>query len=143
MQRRKIPLFPHPPSGGQLMVKTLLSIFIAVGLLAAAAVFEEIFVSKQFDKFGVALESLDMKVRNETASRSDAETVRTLWEEEKKVLHIVVPHRDIGYVDYWLGEAISLVETKNYDEALSKIDVLLSICEQIPQTYRITFENVF
>lgn len=143
MQRRKVPLLPRSPSGGQFMVKTLLSIFIALGLLAAAAIFEEIFVDKQFDKFEAALETLDVKVRNETASRGDAESVRTLWEEEKKVLHIVIPHRDIGYVDYWLGEAVSLIETKNYDDALSKIDVLLTICEQIPETYRITFENVF
>ena len=125
------------------MVKTILSVAITLALLIGAAIFEEIFVSREFEKFAGALETLDEKVREESSARGDAESVRTLWEREKKVLHIVIPHRDIAYVDYWLGEAVSLIETKPYDEALSKIDVLLTICKQIPQTYRITFENVF
>ena len=70
-----------------------------------------------------------------------ADSVRTLWESEKKLLHVVIPHTDISYVDYWLSEAVSLIETENYADAQSKIEVLLVLCRQIPQTYRITFEN--
>ncbi len=125
------------------MVKTLLSIFITLGILIAAAYFEQLFVDKQFDKFETALQTLDKKTRAENATRTDAENVRILWENEKKILHIVIPHNDISYVDYWLSEAVSLIETKSYVDALSKIEVLLTICRQIPQTYRITFENVF
>ena len=125
------------------MVKTLLSIFITLGLLIGAAWGEQFFVDRQFDKFEGALQTLDKKVREETAVRGDAESVRALWEGEKKVLHIVIPHTDISYIDYWLGEAVSYVESQNYVDALSKIEVLLVLCKQIPQTYRITFENVF
>ena len=125
------------------MVKTMLSILITLGLLIGAAFFEQYFVDRQFDKFETALHSLDEKVRDETAVRGDAESVRTLWESEKKVLHVVIPHTDISYVDYWLSEAVSLIETENYTDAQSKIEVLLVLCRQIPQTYRITFENVF
>ena len=60
-------------------------------------------------------------MRDEEANRTDAETVKTLWEDEKRKLHAVIPHNDISYIDYWLGEAVSYVETKNYDDALSKI----------------------
>ena len=125
------------------MVKTLLSIFISLALLVGAAVFETFYVGAQFDKFGDALEALEIKVRDESATRGDAEAVRELWETEKKNLHSVIPHNDISYIDYWLGEAVSYVETKNYDDALSKIEVLITICEQIPKTYSIAFENVF
>ena len=41
------------------------------------------------------------------------------------------------------GEADGCIEAKLYPDALSKIEVLLVICEQIPQTYALTFENIF
>ena len=124
------------------MVKTLLSIFISLALLVGAAVFETFYVGAQFDKFGDALEALEIKVRDESATRGDAEAVRELWETEKKNLHSVIPHNDISYIDYWMGEAVSYIEPKNVDDALSKIEVLITICEQIPQTYSVSFENI-
>lgn len=125
------------------MVKTILSILLTLALLIGSVFIEQYFVDRQFDKFETALQTLDEKVRGETAVRGDAESVRILWESEKKLLHIVIPHTDISYIDYWLSEAVSLIETENYADALSKIEVLLVLCRQIPQTYRITFENVF
>ena len=124
------------------MVKTLLSIFISLALLVGAAVFETFYVGAQFDKFGTALETLEVKVREESATRGDAEAVRELWERENMNLHSVIPHNDISYIDYWMGEAVSYIETKNFDDALSKIEVLITICEQIPQTYSVSFENI-
>ena len=124
------------------MVKTLLSIFISLALLVGAAIFETFYVGAQFDKFGDALETLEIKVRDESATRGDAEAVRELWEAEKKNLHSVIPHNDISYIDYWMGEAVSYIETKNFDDALSKIEVLITICEQIPQTYSVSLENI-
>ena len=58
-------------------------------------------------------------------------------------LHAVIPHSDISYIDYWLGEAVSFIESEDGAQALSKIEVLLTLCEQIPQTYALTFENIF
>ena len=125
------------------MVKTVLSILISLALLVSAAVFELFYVNEQFDKFEEALSSLELKVREESANREDAEAVKIIWEHEKKNLHVVIPHNDISYIDYWLGEAVSYIETKNFDDALSKIEVLVTICRQIPQTYGVTFENIF
>lgn len=125
------------------MVKTVLSILISLALLVSAAVFELFYVNEQFDKFEEALSSLELKAREESANREDAEAVKILWEHEKKNLHVVIPHNDISYIDYWLGEAVSYIETKKFDDALSKIEVLVTICRQIPQTYGVTFENIF
>lgn len=125
------------------MVKAVLSILISLALLVSAAVFELFYVNEQFDKFEEALSSLELKVREESANREDAEAVKILWEHEKKNLHVVIPHNDISYIDYWLGEAVSYIETKKFDDALSKIEVLVTICRQIPQTYGVTFENIF
>ncbi len=125
------------------MVKTILSLLIATALLAGAAIFESYFVQNKFEKMEVALLALEDKVRVGEAHRTDAEVVKTLWDDEKRKLHAVIPHNDISYIDYWLVEAVSYVETKHYDDALSKIEVLRTICEQIPKTYSISFENVF
>lgn len=143
MQRRKIPDIPHPPAGGKLMVKTFLSILISVALLVTAAVFENFFVSSQFEKFSAAVTSLEDKVRERKATPADTDTVRTLWDSEKKLLHIVIPHGDIAYIDYWLGEAAGCIESGDYDDALSKIEVLVVICKQIPEQYSVTIENIF
>ena len=125
------------------MVKTLLSLQISALLLFGAAIGESYFVNRQFGRLDTALAALEEKVREENATRTDAETVQTLWNEEKRKLHAVIPHNDISYIDYWLGEAVSYIETKNYDDALSKVEVLLTVCKQIPKTYSISFENVF
>ena len=125
------------------MVKTLLSLLISTLLLFGAAIGESYFVNRQFGRLDTAPAALEEKVREENATRTDAETVQTLWNEEKRKLHAVIPHNDISYIDYWLGEAVSYIETKNYDDALSKVEVLLTVCKQIPKTYSISFENVF
>mgnify|MGYP005795092205 FL=1 len=125
------------------MVKTLLSLLISTLLLFGAAIGESYFVNRQFGRLDTALAALEEKVREENATRTDAETVQTLWNEEKRKLHAVIPHNDISYIDYWLGGAVSYIETKNYDDALSKVEVLITVCKQIPKTYSISFENVF
>ena len=125
------------------MVKTLLSIAISLALLLAAALFEYFYVGNTFEKFNSALHSLEQKVRAENVTREDAEAVRMLWEADKKKLHVVIPHNDISQIDYWLGETVSCIETQTYPDALSRLEVLQTICFHIPLTYRINFENVF
>ena len=125
------------------MVKTLISIAIGLLLLFGAAIGEHIFVNDRFDTLTQSVETLQTKIRKETATRNDAEAVRALWNSEKKKLHVVVPHNDISYIDYWLGETVGCIETKDYKDALSKAEVLVTICRQIPKTYSISFENVF
>lgn len=125
------------------MVKTIASILISLTLLVGAAVFETVFINTQFAEVRAALEALEEKVREESAVAADTQAVQKLWENKKEKLHAVIPHNDISYIDYWLGEADGCIEAGLYADALSKIEVLLVICKQIPQTYALTFENVF
>lgn len=87
MQGRKIPNVPHLFAGGKLMVKTLLSILISIGLLVTAAVFENFFISSQFEKFSAAIGTLEYKVREKKATPADADTVKTLWDSEKNIAY--------------------------------------------------------
>lgn len=125
------------------MVKTVLTALVSLALLGGAFAFETVFVERRFDAFAAAVEALDEKVREETATAADAEAVQEFWEHEKKQLHAVLPHGDIGYIDYWLAEAAGCIETGSYGEALSKLAVLRTVCEQIPASYGITFGNIF
>lgn len=125
------------------MVKTLLSIFISFLLLLGISIYEVYYVEKEFYDFSEQLETLYDKTDDKTANREDAEAVRISWNEKKKTLHVWVPHNDISYIDYWLSEGLSLIDTKNYDEALSKIEVLIEICKNIPSAYAFSFENIF
>ncbi len=125
------------------MVKTILSLVITFALLVSAALFENFFVNAQFEKFSAAVNSLQEKVRNQTANRADAEAVKTLWDAQKKLLHIVIPHGDIAYIDYWLGEATGCIETEDFRDAVSKIEVLVTICKQLPEQYSVSIENIF
>ena len=123
-------------------MKTLISILIALGLLVGISIFQMIYIEKEFADFSAQLEALYDKTEAQTATREDAEAVRVSWNEKKKTMHIWVPHTDISYVDYWLSEGLSLIDTKQYDQALSKIEVLIDICRKIPSSYSFSVENV-
>ena len=123
-------------------MKTLISILIALGLLIGISIFQMIYIEKEFADFSAQLEALYDKTEAQTATREDAEAVRVSWNEKKKTMHIWVPHTDISYVDYWLSEGLSLIDTKQYDQALSKIEVLIDICRKIPSSYSFSVENV-
>lgn len=125
------------------MVRTLASIFIALALLLGVSFYEIYYVDKKFGEFSEQVETLYEKVENKTATRQDAEAVRTSWNKKKESLHIWVPHTDISYIDYWLSEGLGLIYTEKYDEALSKLEVIIEICEHIPGTYTFSWENIF
>ena len=143
MQGRKIHDVPRAPAGGELVVKTLISVFITLALLVAAGIGEHFFVVSRFERLGTAVDALYDKTMQESASRADADAVKTLWEDEKKSLHILIPHADIAYIDYWLGEATGCIVTGNFADALSKLEVLAVICQQLPQQYTVSIENLF
>ncbi|MDE5728976.1 MAG: DUF4363 family protein, partial [Clostridia bacterium] len=90
----------------------------------------------------VALETLYAKIEDETATRDDGYAVRAVWEDKKSKLHMLVPHNDISYIDYWLNEACSLIYTKNYDLALGNVEVLKQIAKNLPDAYRLKWENI-
>lgn len=125
------------------MVKTILSIVLSLGILLGICIFEGSFIYKTVHGVEVSLIQLESKTKAKTATKEDALKVEAKWQDVKKVLHIFVPHNDIGYIDYWLGEAISYIESQNYDHALSKIQVLISIFEQIPEVYSLSLQNIF
>lgn len=125
------------------MVKSLSSIAVAILLLLGAALFEWFFVSDNFDEFGEELLTLYQKTENETANGEDARAVQTSWEERKESLHIWIPHNDISRIDDYMSETVRLVAEKEYKLALAKLEILIHLCECLPDTYSPALENVF
>ncbi len=124
------------------MVKSLVSMLCALAVLIAGSIYETRFVEKQFAEFDVVLDELYEKVDSEQAVKDDVLAVQKNWLDKKKVLHIFIPHNDIKEIDLWLSEAVTLVRDKEWNDAISKIEVLKELSEQIPKTFKVSFENV-
>lgn len=125
------------------MVKSLSAIAVAVLLLLGAALFEWYYVENQFRDFGDELQSLYLKIEDETANGEDAKAIQSSWETRKEHLHIWIPHNDITRVDDYLSETVRLVTEKEYTLALAKLEILLHLSECLPDTYKPGLENVF
>lgn len=124
------------------MVKSIITTLVAVALLAAGTIFENYFIQKQFSELHDNFTALYDIVDNETAEKNDVLVVQKDWLDKKKYLHAFIPHNEIKEIDLWLSESITLVEDKEWHDAISKVQVLIELSEQIPKTFKISFENI-
>ena len=124
------------------MVKTIISILVVACLLIVGSIYEQNFVNKQFDELNGVLTTLYHKIDDEIATQDDVYAVQKNWLNKKKVLHIFIPHNDIKEIDLWISESATLVRDKEWKDAISKIEVLIELTEQIPKTFVLSWENV-
>ena len=124
------------------MVKTIVSIICVAIILSVGAIYENDFVSRQFQEFNTVLCVLYEKVDDEVATQDDVYAVQKNWIEKKTYLHAYIPHNEIKEVDLWLAEAATLVRDKEWTDAISKVEVLIELSEQIPNTFRLKWENI-
>ena len=125
------------------MVKGIVSIILSLLVIAGGTWIEQRSIRKDFQTFDVILHTLEDKVEQKTAESEDVLAIQKWWIQKKSKLHAYIPHNEIKDVDHWLAESVSLVQTGDYALALSKIEVLRELCEHIPGTFRINFENIF
>ena len=124
------------------MVKTLVSMICAFVIVTAGAVFEDFFVHKQFDDFSEVLNVLYEKIENEEATEDDVLAAQDNWLLKKKNLHAFIPHTEIKEIDLWLSETITLVRDNAWGDAISKVEVLKELAEQIPKTFELRAQNI-
>ena len=125
------------------MVKTFISTIVVALLLCCLAVYESDFTKRQFEELSVVLETLYEKVDDKTAVEDDVYAVQKNWLDKERYLHIFIPHNEIKEIDLWLAESVKLVRDEKWEDALSKIEVLRELAEQIPKTFAVTLENIF
>ena len=125
------------------MVKTIISSIVVAVIVLAFALFEQWFITKNFEDFNEVLTILYEKIDGENATQEDVYAVQDNWLSKKKSLHAFIPHNDIKEIDLWLAEAVTLVRDKKWEDAISKVEVLIELSEQIPKTFTLSFENIF
>lgn len=125
------------------MVKAISYTLVALALCIGFFIFTDWYLKNQFEEFSAALDALYVKIEDETATVEDGNAVRTLWADKKEKLHIFIPHNDISYIDYWLGECCGLLKNENYELAIGKIEVLKEIAKNLPDAYTVKLENIF
>lgn len=125
------------------MVKTITTIIVTLSILIGGAIYEKHFIDKEFEQLHSVIQVVYEKINDKTAVEEDIYALQSNWLEKKKYLHIFIPHTEIKEIDLWTAETIKLVREKKWEDALSKIEVLKELTEQIPTTFTITLENVF
>ena len=124
-------------------MKNALTALAAVLLIALLSAFEGYFVRRDFKELAEILGAISDKCVTQTAGEDDGTALQTYWEEQKKNIHVFIPHNDIREMDLWISECVYYLSAKDYGEALSKIQVLIDFCSHVPGIYRFRLENLF
>ena len=125
------------------MIKTILTAIATFAIIAILSFVDIYYVNSTFDTFSTMLDSLYEKAEMGTANYEDGVAVQTFWEEKKKRLHIWTPHNAIYEIDYQLYEALGYLYLNDCEGALPKIQILLGMCENVPESFMFGLENVF
>ncbi|MBQ8308530.1 MAG: DUF4363 family protein [Clostridia bacterium] len=124
------------------MIRTIASIFVTLGLLLGVSFYEGARVKNTFERFDAVLRVLYDKTESGEVTYEDGTAAEKFWENQKKTLHIWLPHTAIQEIDYQLYEAVGYLYVGDFDSAIPKIEILLGMCENIPQSYRVSLENI-
>ena len=94
------------------------------------------------DLTDIAPISLVTASENATVTYEDGAAVEEFWENQKNTLHIWLPHTAIQEIDYQLYEAVGYLYVRDFESAIPKLEILMGMCENIPQSYRFSWENI-
>ena len=124
------------------MVKSIISTVLAIILLVSLSIIEQTIINNTFEDLKDNLKVVYQKTENQTAVKDDILAYQKFWIKKKEFLHVFIPHNEIKEIDLWIGESCTLIEYKKYEDALSKLDVVMELIEQIPKTFALRIENV-
>lgn len=124
------------------MVKSIISVIIASLILFFASLFEQYYISTTFNELKTQLVIVYNKIDDGTAVKEDVLSVQKLWISKKEKLHIFISHNEIKEIDLWIAETVTLVENNKKEDAISKIDVVIELMEQIPKSFALRVENL-
>ena len=125
------------------MVKSIVSMIIVAIILTAGVIFEINFIHGEFTGLTEETAILYDKIQGESATENDVYVLQNKWINSKEKLHAFIPHSEIKEFDLWIAETVKYVSAKEWDEALSKMEVILELEEQIPKNFEFSFANVF
>ena len=124
------------------MIKTIVSLLITIALIFGVSYYENVRVKNTFTNFSEVLETLYDKTESGKVTYEDGTAVEKFWENQKNTLHIWLPHTAIQEIDYQLYEAVGYLYVRDFESAIPKLEILMGMCENIPQSYRFSWENI-
>ena len=124
------------------MVKSIISSIVALFIIFSANAYEQHVVMDTFSTFNHNAKIVYKKTENQTAIKEDILSLQKFWIEKKHILHVFIPHNEIKEIELWLAESSTLIENEKYEDALSKLDVVIELTEQIPKTFLFKLENI-
>ncbi len=125
------------------MIRTIVSIFITLGLIIGLSGYEMYYVQTTFKSFRVLLDTVYDKTQAHTVTDNDGNSLHAFWEDKKSALHVWIPHTILQEIDYQMSEAVGFIYQDDYEGALPKIKVLIGLAEDIPEAYTLDFGNIF
>ena len=125
------------------MVKSIISMVIVAIILAVGVIYETTFIRDEFKELVVATDVLYDKIDGQSANENDVYALQTKWVDAKDKLHAFISHNEIKEFDLWIAETVKLVAAEMWDEALSKMEVIKELEEQVPKSFEFSFANVF
>ena len=125
------------------MIRTLVSIIITLGIILGLSIIDIWYVARTFETFRYGLDALYEKSERKQATYEDGEALRMFWEKKKDTLFVWLPHTAIQEVDYQLNEAVGFLYVNDFENVIPKLEILIAMSENIPQSYTFGLENIF
>ena len=112
-------------------------------LLVGGCIFERVSLARDVDRCTQVLDVLLEKTEQSTAQPEDVENFSLLWDRCKRRLHTYIPHTEIRDVDPWISESVSYLEQGEYTHAHAKLTLLRDKLAALPDSFRLSPENIF
>ena len=124
------------------MIKSVVSMLAVLVILVGVSFWEAHFITSNFNDFREKTQVVYQKVEDQIAVIDDVYALQDCWLQKKAHLHSVIPHAEIKEMDLWISETAKLVQNKEWTDAISKLEVLLELSEQIPKTFSLRLDNI-
>ncbi len=125
------------------MLKTIVSIFLSLGLIVGLTLYELTYVQTTFREFERVLTALHQKTESHVATYEDGNAARAYWERKKRTLHVWLTHTTLQEMDYHLDEAIGYLYTDDFRNAIAQLEIAIELSKEIPRSYSLDAQNIF
>ena len=125
------------------MIRTAVSIALSFLLILGCSLYEIFYIRNTLTRIRDGAVALFQLTEENRATHEDGNAFRLLWEHEKSMLHIWLPHTAVDNFDYHLNEALGYLYQDNDEDALPKLEVIIDMTENIMRSTAVLPENIF
>ena len=124
------------------MVKSILSVIITLSIIIFGAFIESFYVKKSFKELNQIAIVCQHKADEQTLSSNDTNLLQNTFLRKRKLLHVFIPHTEIKEMELWISESVKCAKDLKYQDASLKLEVVIELTEQIPNNFKLTWQNI-